>query len=216
MSSLRFQQFMQFFLHLISLSAAIAVDAYGSRSVQRDLETRDVPPCPKCPVSDQNWLSVVYKQPVSYQVEPQSAVTGNGWLPRACSMHGYTCIVTAPDIHFRAGGFPGYPQVGKWTRPNGEQIFVSKYWEQTIQFIGTEATFNIYPAHCTIYILSKGENTQVTHKPKLKVVMMTESHAGKSMPQAFLPGPAYYDNQAPNTAVMIALQLKTLPRDHVI
>lgn len=69
---------------------------------------------------------------------------------------------TAPDINFSSGGFDGYPQVGRWKRPNGEQIFVSKYWQSTIQFVGNGATFNIYPAHCTVYILSKGENTQVT------------------------------------------------------
>lgn len=89
---------MQFSLLLISLGAAIAVNAYGFSSnpllhVQRDLETRAVPPCPKCPVSDQDWLKNVYKQPVDYKVEAQSAVTGNTWLPKACSMHGYTCIV---------------------------------------------------------------------------------------------------------------------------
>lgn len=86
---------MQFTIVLISLAAGL-VGAVGFTNnpfihVQRDLERRAVPPCPKCPVSDQDWRSK-YKQPQHTEMEASTAATNDKWLPLACSRHGYTCV----------------------------------------------------------------------------------------------------------------------------
>ena len=58
------------------------------------------------------------------------------------------------------GGFAG-GIFGHYNKENGRQIFILTYWQSTYLWTGPGATFELYPAHCTNYFLSKGSNTEV-------------------------------------------------------
>ncbi|GIZ45084.1 hypothetical protein CKM354_000826700 [Cercospora kikuchii] len=142
------------FFSIIALAAGIRAAVLGVSNLEAETEThlisRDVPPCPKCPISDQDWQSK-FKPGNPGAPEDQSKTYPAGWKPRAASTHGYVCYDLAKGITFRGGGGIT-PRYGAWKRSDGTQIMCWLYWQHVLQFTGNGVVFNSYPAHCTVFI----------------------------------------------------------------
>ncbi|KXS99371.1 hypothetical protein AC578_8992 [Pseudocercospora eumusae] len=155
------------FFHLLFLAAYFPLETSAvhcsnpiRRTIQdkRSLQRRAQPPCVRCPTGNKGWRSKFH--PATISIEPSEDVVSDDWYPSGCGEHGWFCIEVDKGIEYSSGGFPGYPQ-GRWKKANGKQVFLGLYWQSTIQFVGPGVTFNIYPAHCTTYIIAKGESSLV-------------------------------------------------------
>ncbi|EGP87037.1 unnamed protein product [Zymoseptoria tritici ST99CH_1A5] len=150
-------------MHALSIFtlAAFALGASALGIEQREethLETRALPPCAQCPNNDGWWLSQ-FRPDNPGPPEDQAAMYDPGWLPRAAFTKGYVCYALGPGVSFSSGGLR--PPYGHWQRRDDTQVMCWHYWQSTLQFVGAGMTVNSYPAHCTVWILTKGSTARV-------------------------------------------------------